>query len=93
MLNRLDLRGAGGDLAARLPRPPAVGDESLAAVQAIIADVRARGDAAVREYTARFDGADIDSLVVGPDELDAAWRGLDPVLREALEVVIPSVRV
>jgi len=91
VLNRLDLRGAGGDLAARLPRPPAPGDGPLAAVQAIIADVRARGDAAVREHTARFDGADIDSLMVDAGELEAAVRGLQPVLREALEVAAEAI--
>jgi histidinol dehydrogenase len=31
-------------------------------VKAIIADVRARGDAAVRELTAKYDGAELDSL-------------------------------
>src|SRR5207237_9418625 len=63
----------------------------LAAVRAIIADVRTRGDAAVREYTERFDGAKIDSLVVDAAELDVAWRGLDPVLREALEVAAEAI--
>ncbi|RPI10164.1 MAG: histidinol dehydrogenase, partial [Actinobacteria bacterium] len=56
MLTRLDLRGFTGDLRARLPRPMADVDVPVAAVREILADVRARGDEAVRELTERFDG-------------------------------------
>ena len=37
-----------------------------AVVDAIIADVRARGDAALRDYAKQFDGADLDALEVTP---------------------------
>jgi histidinol dehydrogenase len=48
-------------------------DEDVAqAVRAIVADVRARGDAAVREYTTRFDKVELTSLRLGEDEIDAA---------------------
>ena len=60
-----------------------------ATVAAIIADVRARGDAAVLEYTERFDKAKLDSLVVSPEEFDEAMAAVKPeflrVLREAAE--------
>ncbi len=53
----------------------------------IIADVRARGDEALREYTARFDGADLASPVVTQAEIDEALAAIEPrfleVLREA----------
>jgi histidinol dehydrogenase len=56
-------------------------------VAAILRDVRERGDAAVREYTLKFDGADINALEVTADELKAAVDGADAeflaVLREA----------
>jgi histidinol dehydrogenase len=85
LLKRLDLRGVPGDLAALLPRPELSGAGPIAAVRAILAEVRDGGDAAVRACTQRFDGAALDDLRVGSDELDAALAGVAPLLREALE--------
>ncbi|MFN2607822.1 MAG: histidinol dehydrogenase [Acidimicrobiales bacterium] len=85
MLTRLDLRGAGGDLRARLPRPPAPGPGPVAAVREILAAVAARGDAALREYTERFDGVAVDDLRVPPADLVAALEATPPALRRALE--------
>lgn len=90
MLTRLDLRGA-GDLRDRLPRPRPAGDGPLAAVQAILADVRARGDAAVREYTARFDGVAVDDLLVPPAEVAGALDAVPADLRRALEAAAGAV--
>jgi histidinol dehydrogenase len=92
VLRRLDLRGAGLDLRDRLPRPAQAAEGPLAAVQAILADVRARGDAAVREYTARFDGAAPDSLRVDPAELTAALDRISPDLRAALQLAHDNIR-
>ncbi|MDQ1401978.1 MAG: histidinol dehydrogenase [Actinomycetota bacterium] len=93
MLNRLDLRGvpSGPDLRARLPRPAAAKEPPVAAVQAILADVRERGDVALREYTQRFDGAVIDELRVPPADLKAALAAIPPLLREALEAARASI--
>lgn len=92
MLQRLDLRGAtGGDLRASLPRPEAAKEPPVAAVQAILADVRARGDAAVREYTERFDGVTLDSFRVPAAELAEALDAVPPLLREALEAARASI--
>jgi len=55
-------------------------------VRALLADVRARGDEALRELTARFDGAEIDDLRVPPAEVAAALDAIDPAVRAALEV-------
>ena len=53
----------------------------------IIAEVRAGGDAAVRELTERFDGCALDDLRVPADELRGrARRGARPSCRAALEV-------
>jgi len=41
-------------------------------VEAIVADVRARGDVALRELTARYDGTSLDDLAVTDAEFDAA---------------------
>lgn len=85
MLSRLDLRGFTGDLVSVLARPDPGGDEPLVAVREIIADVRKRGDDALRDLTARFDGVAVDELRVGTGDLSAALAGLDPAFREALE--------
>ncbi|MGH9040353.1 MAG: histidinol dehydrogenase [Acidimicrobiia bacterium] len=85
MLSRLDLRGFTGDLASVLARPDPGGEEPLVAVREIIADVRMRGDDALRELTARFDGVTVDDLRVGKGDLSSALAGVDPAFREALE--------
>lgn len=85
MLSRLDLRGFTGDLASVLARPEPGGEEPLVAVREIIADVRKRGDDALRDLTARFDGVAVDDFRVGKGDLAAALAGLDPAFREALE--------
>ena len=91
MLRRLDLRGAGLDLRDRLPRPTQAGEGPLAAVQAILADVRARGDEAVRELTEKFDGARFDELRVPPGEVAGALARIPAELREALSVAHDNI--
>ena len=64
-------------------------------VAEILADVRQRGDAAVREYTARFDrldAPDMKALELTADELRAAFESLPAVQREALEAAARRVR-
>ena len=89
MLRRLDLRGHGNDsgdgLADLLPRPQAADSVPAEAVRNLIAQVRDGGDAAVRELTARFDGVDVADTLVPVSELAAAWEGLAPGLRSAME--------
>ncbi len=64
-------------------------------VAAILADVRARGDAAVLEYTARFDGvqaAGMGALQLKADELAAAFDGLPAEQRQALQAAAGRIR-
>ena len=92
MLARLDLRGVpADDLRGRLPRPDQGGSGPLEAVREILAEVRKRGDEAVREYTERFDRAVIDDLRVPPGELQAALEAVSPTLRSALEAAAGAV--
>ncbi len=61
----------------------------------ILADVQARGDAAVLEYTQRFDGLQADSVAVlelSQAELKAAFETLPAAQREALEAAARRVR-
>ena len=61
----------------------------------ILADVRTRGDAAVLEYTERFDGlkaASVAEFEIPRGELQAALASLPPVQRQALEAAAERVR-
>jgi histidinol dehydrogenase len=64
-----------------------------AEVRAILTRVRAEGDAAVIDYTRRFDtgGGDPAPLLVGEEELDEAIRSLDLELIAGLQVAIKNV--
>jgi len=72
---------------AAVPAGASVADD----VAAIVADVRKRGDDAVREYEARF-GEARERFKVPDEELDAALAALDPSVRAGLEVAIHNVR-
>lgn len=63
----------------------------MAAVQEILADVRARGDEAVRDLTERFDGVRPDALRVAPTDIEAALEAIDPDLRRALETAAAGI--
>ncbi len=64
-------------------------------VAAILADVRARGDAAVLEYTARFDAlnvSDMSALELKAEDFAAAFEAITPAQRSALEQAAQRIR-
>ncbi|HSD19212.1 MAG TPA: histidinol dehydrogenase [Anaeromyxobacter sp.] len=64
------------------------------AAQAIVQDVRARGDAALLEYTRRFDGWEpggVEGLVLGKDAFRAAFDGLPAEGRRALKLAAKRI--
>ena len=65
-----------------------------AAVAAIIADVRARGDRAVLELTARFDRLEMtaDRMAFSQDEIEAEIAKVSPEDRAALELAAERIR-
>jgi histidinol dehydrogenase len=69
-----------------LLRRPTVAEEPrrMAVVAEIFERVRDQGDAALREYSERFDNADLLSFEVGAGEFAAAEATLEPELRAAL---------
>ena len=91
MLRRIDLRGFTGDLSEVLPRPETPTGGPVDVVRDILAAVAERGDAAVREYTSRFDGVELDSLVVADAELAAAIERIEPDVRAALELAADRI--
>ena len=62
------------------------------AARTLLADVQARGDAALLDAAERFDGCRPDPLFATDDELDRALAALDHDLRESLELAIGNVR-
>ncbi len=86
-ITALDIGSVESEMQALRAAGPSTDDVSQT-VSRILADVRARGDAAVVEYTAEFDWpeAGVDGLEVPGEELEAAFRDLDPALRAALEL-------
>ena len=80
-------------LAALERRGGAALDSVLPAVRRIVTDVRRSGDRAMLRYAAQFDGlAGAEALRVTPQEMAAAWKSLDPALREALETAAEQIR-
>ena len=61
-------------------------------VAGIIADVRARGDAALRELARRFDAVDLDELEVPRSALDRALERTAAPLRRAMERAARNIR-
>jgi histidinol dehydrogenase len=89
MIRTLDARGAIDAVVTALERSPeTVAPEIHRTVDAILAAVRAGGDAALAEYTARLDGfapATPAELALTPADFEAAERALAPDVRAALE--------
>ncbi|OYY63025.1 MAG: histidinol dehydrogenase, partial [Burkholderiales bacterium 28-67-8] len=93
----LDTRAAGfaADFERVLHWSAETDDAIETRVAAIVADVRTRGDAAVLEYTQRFDGveaASVAALEIGHDELQAALLAITPAQRSALQAAADRVR-
>ena len=61
-------------------------------VSAIIKDVQSRGDEALREYSKKFDGADISTLEVSRDEIKAAVESMDSEFIRVLEKAAANIR-
>lgn len=73
-------------------RDQAESEDIRKAVEAILADIEQRSDAAVREYTKRFDGVDLDSFLVSPEEIDDAVDIVGPDFMAILEEAAANIR-
>lgn len=96
--NRLDTADPGFDAALMrlLDRAPTQDPAVTQAVEGIVADVRTRGDAALLEYTNRFDRSNWTSaaqLELSRADLAAAWDSLAPGVQRALEQAHERIRV
>ncbi|MFP4635013.1 MAG: histidinol dehydrogenase [Nitriliruptoraceae bacterium] len=94
-LSVLDLRGDRVDPRDRLPRPAVDLAVARQGVEATLTDVRERGDVALRELTARFDGIELgpdDPVVVPRSVLDEAVERIDDELEAAFRRAIEDLR-
>ncbi len=78
------LRADEFDLSAFKTPPIQAGNEIESRVDEIIARVRAEGDKALIDYAARFDKANLTSVVVSEEEIEAAFRAMPPFMLETL---------
>ncbi|NJI53192.1 histidinol dehydrogenase [Bacillus subtilis] len=67
-------------------------EEQRKTVRSIIEDVKANGDQAVRSYTAKFDGIEIDSPLVTKEEFEEAYTSLDTRLLQVIRQAIENIR-
>ncbi|CAN5788465.1 histidinol dehydrogenase [soil metagenome] len=67
-------------------------DARRSTVERVVADVRDRGDEALREYGRRFDGVDLEHVEIDTPSLDALAATLDDELRAAIDLSITRVR-
>jgi len=94
VLRRIDLTTAtAADLRRVLPRARVDVHTALEAVTPIVTDVEARGYAAAREATQRFDGVDVADPRVPAAALREALDGLDPAVRDGLAESIRRARI
>lgn len=92
---RIDARGlAPGEILQSLRRPDGyLSGEVREASRSIVADVRDRGDAALLDYTERFDGVRPDSIRVPREEFARARESLSAELADSFRVAIDNVRL
>lgn len=71
-----------------------ISEDVDATVRAILADVRARGDAALVDYTSRFDRLELspDTLRITQDEISRSVAACDPATLEALALARDRIR-
>jgi len=89
----LDARGRGSvEIAGELRRPGGFLSQAVReSARWIVEDVRDRGDAALLEYTKRFDGVRPQDIRVPRSEIDKARGSLPPDLEESFSVAIENV--
>lgn len=75
-----------------LKRTSAFNPQALAAATDIIEQVRERGDAALRDYTERFDGVRIEDFRVSAADIEAAGSKINPATQQALVKAAAQVR-
>jgi histidinol dehydrogenase len=94
VVRRVDARGRGpAEIVGELRRPCGFLSQAVRdAARRIVDDVRERGDAALLEYSERFDGVRPQEIRVPQSEIDKARESLSPELEESFGVAVANVR-
>jgi histidinol dehydrogenase len=94
VVRKVDARGREpAEIVGELRRPGGFLSQAVRdAARRIVDDVRERGDAALLEYTDRFDGVRLQEIRVPQGEIDKARESLAPELEESFGVAIENVR-
>ena len=91
-MRTIKLEGGKRLVRADLERSGALPRSIMDAAEAIVDDVRSRGDEAVREYCLRFDGACPDSFRVPDEVVQGALDMVDPEFLQALKLAADQIR-
>jgi histidinol dehydrogenase len=91
MMRRIVLEPGQSLSDADLARSGGVDAEVLGVAARIVDDVRARGDEALREYTATFDKAEIAEFRVTPEEIEAAVAAVEPEFLDAIAAAAEAI--
>jgi histidinol dehydrogenase len=67
-------------------------EEQRSKVLEIIADVRARGDEALKSYTEKFDGVRLDSLRVTDEEIERAYQNVSAEMLRIIQEAAENIR-
>ncbi|MDQ6956734.1 MAG: histidinol dehydrogenase [Mariprofundaceae bacterium] len=93
---RLDANQADfhAQLDALLSRETDTGTDIQALVADILAQVKSRGDAALCEYTAKFDGWDCtaENMIISRERMEDAWHRVSDEDRSALQLAVNRIR-
>ena len=77
--------------ASLLERPTKTVDDIEATVKEIFAAVQSKGDEAVNQYTAQFDGITLDTIQVSEDEIQTAIAAVDDELKAAIQLAKSNI--
>ena len=77
---------------SQINRTGAFNAGAIAAATSIIEEVRERGDAALRDFTAKFDGVEVEDFRVPQETIDAAAAQCDAKTVAALEHAAKQIR-
>lgn len=90
----IDWNGCSADQQLQLLTRPAISasDSISKTVTEILNNVKANGDAALREYSAKFDKTTVAALQVSEAEIAAAGERLSDELKQAMAVAVKTLR-
>jgi len=73
-------------------RPWTAESSARSSVEALCLDVKKRGDAALREYSKRFDAAEVIDVKVNPSSIEAGQKAVPPFVLAAIDQAARNIR-